>query len=318
MRHLKFILSAASILLAGALAAGFAARAVAAPRTGEVVNAGVVPIPSVLGQAADEALFYPWSLYEMQTLSPVPDWVLETLKAGDMFTSAVAFDALGVEFDPGRLLQSQMWNGGDDGSLGGSHMVFLKDFPAVLAGGVPVSLDYALSEGSPLSVSWLVRPRTEAELTEEQRQAALDKVRGDLADLLRYMCSERGEYQNNLIQLIENFGWRFSQLDMTIFYDWLQALIEVLHMQYQGSLEIQSSDASGQFIEATFFPDGSGLDLSALSLEELLALGTRYVDIQLISTPRQVVVLFSVQDSWTFGIYYDVQLERYSGFGLSS
>ena len=319
MRHLKFIVSALSILLAGALTAGFAARAVVSPQTTEAVSAGVVPIPSVLGQAADEALFYPWSLYEMQTLSPIPDEVLETLKAGDLFTSVTAFDALGVEFDPGKLLQNQMWTGGENGGLNGSYLVFLKDVPAVLTdGGVPVSLDYALSDTSPLSASWLVRPRTEADLTEQQRQAALNKVRGDLADLLRYMCGGDKEHQNDLTQLIENFGWLFSQLDMTIFFDWLQALIEVLHMQYQGSLEIRTSDEFGQIVEATFYPDPSTQDLESLSLEELLALGTRYVDIQLISTPRQVVVLFTVQGIWTFGMYYDIQLERYSGFGLSS
>lgn len=317
MRHLKFIVSALSILLAGALTAGFAARAVVSPQTGAAVSAGMVSIPSVLGQAADEALFYPWSLYEMQTLSPIPDDALKGLP-GDLLFAVAAFGAFDMELSADELIKSQRWNNGENTTLNGSTLVFLKDFPALLADGrVPVSLDYALSDGSPLSASWLVRPRTETELTEGQRQAALDRVREDLADLLRYMCGAGGEYRNDLIQIIENFGGRFSDMNLGIFLGWFEAFINILHMQYNGSLEIMSSDESGQIVEHTFFPDGSELDLPSLSLEELLALGTRYVDIQLISTPRQVVVLFICQ-AWTFGIYYDVQLERYSGFGLSS
>ena len=82
MRHVKFILSSLAILLAGAMAAGLAARSVTAPRAGEVVSAGTVPIPSVLGRTAEEVLFYPWSLYDMQTLVPLPEQV----------QSSIAFD----------------------------------------------------------------------------------------------------------------------------------------------------------------------------------------------------------------------------------
>lgn len=70
MRHVKFILSALAILLAGALAVGLAARAVVAPRAGETVSAGVVSVPPVLGQSTEEVLFYPWSLYDTLTLEP--------------------------------------------------------------------------------------------------------------------------------------------------------------------------------------------------------------------------------------------------------
>lgn len=319
MRSLKFILSALAILLAGALAAGFAARAVAAPRTGEVVNAGAVPIPSVLGQTAEEALFYPWSLYEMQALIPIPDEVLQTktLPTGDMLFAVAAFDALGVEYNADELIKSQLWNGADTPERKGAELIFLKDFPATLANGsVPVSLDYALCDTNPLSVSWLVRPRTQAELTEQQRQAALNKVREDLAGLLRYMRSWDEAYKNDLMRLIEYFGVRFADMDMTVFCDWLESVVNILHSWY-GNEEYPFSRESGQIVEDIYSP-AAPEDVSHLSLEELLALGNGAVDIQLISTPRQVVVLFSWPGSWTFGAYYDVQLERYSGFGLSS
>lgn len=318
MRNLKFAASALAILLAGAMAAGFAARAVAAPRAGEVVNAGVVSIPSVLGQTAEEALFYPWSLYEMQTLMSIPGEVLktQTLPTGDMLFAVAAFDALGVEYSAEELVKSQLWSGTDTPERKGTELIFLKDFPATLAdGGVPVSLDYALCGTNPLSVSWLVRPRTQAELTERQRQAALEKVREDLAGLLRYMRGSDRDYENDLMRLIEGFGGRFDDMDMTIFLEWLEALINILRSQY-GSVEISPFSEGGQIVEDAYFP-AAPEDVSHLSLEELLALGFN-VDIQLVSTPRQVVALFSWPGSWTFGMYYDVQLERYSGFGLSS
>ena len=319
MRNLKFTVSALAILLAGAMAAGFAARAVAAPRTGEMMNAGVVSVPSVLGQTAEEALFYPWSLYEMQTLVPIPDEVLktQTLPTGDMLFAVAAFDALGVECSAEELVKSQLWNGSDTPERKGSELIFLKDFPATLAdGGVPVSLDYALCDMNPLSVSWLVRPRTQAELTERQRQAALDQVREDLAGLLRYMRSWDEGYKNDLMRLIEDFSNRFDDMDMTIFLEWLESLVNTLHSQYS-SEELPGPVPYDPAVVSGSSPDLPEQDLSALSLEELLNLGFD-VDVQLISTPRQVVVLFSWPGFWTFGIYYDVQLERYSGFGLSS
>ena len=39
--------------------------------------------------------------------------------------------------------------------------------------------------------------------------------------------------------------------------------------------------------------------------------------IQLITTPQQIVILFDLGNSSTLGIYYDIQLERYSGCGMS-
>lgn len=319
MRNLKFVLSALAILLAGALAAGFAARAVAAPRAGEVVNAGVLPVPSVLGQTADEALFYPWSLYEMQTLSPIPNELLESPAIGNILESVAAFEVFGVECDIEKLVSGQLWNNGESTVFKGSSLVFVKDFPAALAdGGAPVSLDYALSDMNPLSVSWLVRPQAEEELTEAQRQAALDKVREDLADLLRRMNGGGGDDENDLMRLIEDFGRWFDETNMNIFRDRLESLINVLYTQYSVSVERAAFDESGRLVEETFVPIGPERDLSSLSLEELLALRNgEDVNVQLITTSRQVVILFSRRDQWTSGVYYDVQLERYSGLGLS-
>ena len=69
---LTFAALAAAILLTGAVAAGTAAQRVVAPKTGEVWSAGEVSVPTVFGQTAEEVLFYPWSLYDTQTLYPLP------------------------------------------------------------------------------------------------------------------------------------------------------------------------------------------------------------------------------------------------------
>ena len=118
------------------------------------------------------------------------------------------------------------------------------------------------------------------------------------------------------MRLIEDFGNRFDDMDMTIFLEWLESLVNILHSQYS-SEELPGPVPYDPAVVSGSSPDLPEQDLSALSLEELLNLGFD-VDVQLISTPRQVVVLFSWPGFWTFGIYYDVQLERYSGFGLSS
>ena len=39
--------------------------------------------------------------------------------------------------------------------------------------------------------------------------------------------------------------------------------------------------------------------------------------IQLVSAPSQIIVLFTSSIGITLGVYYDIQLERYSGLGVS-
>lgn len=308
MRHLKFILAAASILLAGALAAGFAARAVAAPRTGEIVNAGVVPIPSVLGQMVDEALFYPWSLYDMEELTPVPEDALMYLEG--MWYAAIGFDLLGVDCDTDKLARSQMWTGDRDSMPRNGFLAYVKDFPAMLSNGeVPVFLDYAMSTDRTMAVSCLVNPREETELTEQQRQAAMDKVKNDLAWMLWFMQSPGASYHNDLMALLESFAVRFQETDLLFGFQQLEWLLQLLHEPY-GVPERQADDLiiTGETAELQGPPP--------MSLEELLAVGCGNVDIQFVTTPRQAVLLFSA-DGLKVGVYYDVQLGQYSGLGIS-
>lgn len=298
MRNLKFVLSALAILLAGALAAGLAARAVAAPKAGEVMSAGVVSIPSVLGQTADEVLFYPWGRYDMLTLVPLPLPVeAHSWTNGELMSCVEAITSLGAEFDWEELLKSLVWNQSD---LRSADTVFLKDFPAALEDGTPVLLNYSLSMSSPLSVSWFLKSQARQEPTEEQRQAALNKVEADVEELLRYFWSPDPNIKNDLAAFIEDFGKQLNQLEVFVFYEWLTWILEMLYQQYQDISELPAGDNS------------------LLPLEELPAVleGTD-VEIQFITTPSQVVVLFSAEAGYAFGVYYDIQLERYSGLGIS-
>lgn len=175
MRNRKFAVSAAAILLAGAITAGLAARAVIAPPTGEVRSAGVVTIPTVLGQTAEEVLFYPWAVYHSESLTPIREDTLagiagigmEELEAfgpetiGDLYGITYSSDvatlllpfelpAGPVECDVPGLLEHLMWNEGQNGSSlsGGTHL-FLSDYPATLKDSqIPVTLSMAASGGS--------------------------------------------------------------------------------------------------------------------------------------------------------------------------
>lgn len=315
MKNLKFILSALAILLAGALGAGFTARTVVAPRTGEVVSAGVVGIPSVLGRTAEQVLFYPWSLYDMQALVPMSEEVQSSIASdillyvqGSLMSSVAAMDALGADFDLGLLLKDMTWNQSD---LKTADMVFLKDFPA-LDDGAPVLLSYALSFSGPQSISWLMTPREAAEPSEAQRQAALDKVKDDLAGLLWYLLYPNGAYTNDMTEFMQGFDKKFTALNLKALHERLEITI----LQVRDGMIFNYYQQTPPVAEIPW--DDLPQPSESLSLEEMMDLmnGSGF-SLQLVSTPNQIIVLFTSSVGIILGVYYDIQLERYSGLGIS-
>ncbi len=153
MRHLKFIFSALAILLAGALAAGFAARTVVSPQTGKVVSAGVVSIPSVLGQTAEEVLFYPWSLYETTPLTPFLEGEGEAQGAESFSNRYLApFSLFDVEFDElaaYRAAQYALINHNTE------FVMFLKDFPVRTEEGTSLVIHFASSAPDGGANTWI-------------------------------------------------------------------------------------------------------------------------------------------------------------------
>ena len=320
MRNSRFVLSSVCILLAGALAAGLAARAVVLPRTGETFSAGVLSVPTVLGQTAEEVLFYPWPVYDMQTLTPITDAEIEQYGPADLFTAVAAIEALGAEADMEQLIKSQQICDGRHLAAGNTGLRYVKDFPAAL-GDVPVLLNYAQSSYDSSAVSWLMQPAQEEELSEEQQQEALDKVRNDLAGLIWCILEPDRNYSNDLMVFLEDFN--MLEDSALMFYEWLTEWISLMYYQFSGSFEVPAEvwDAGSVIIEAggEYGHEPQTEREEPPPLEELLAMGQgEFVDIQFISTPRQIVLLFQLDSATTIGVYYDIQLRCYSGLGLSA
>lgn len=320
MRNSRFVLSSVCILLAGALAAGLAARAVVLPRTGETFSAGVLSVPTVLGQTAEEVLFYPWPVYDMQTLTPITDAEIEQYGPADLFTAVAAIEALGAEADMEQLIKSQQICDGRHLAAGNTGLRYVKDFPAAL-GDVPVLLNYAQSSYDSSAVSWLMQPAQEEELSEEQQQEALDKVRNDLAGLIWCILEPDRNYSNDLMVFLEDFN--MLEDSALMFYEWFTEWISLMYYQFSGSFEVPAEvwDAGSVIIEAggEYGHEPQTERAEPPPLEELLAMGQgEFVDIQFISTPRQIVLLFQLDSATTIGVYYDIQLRCYSGLGLSA
>ena len=366
MRDLKFILSAAAILLAGALAAGLTAHAVVSPKTGEVRSAGVVAIPTVLGQTAEEVLFYPWSMYDTQPLRRLTeDELLYSLgldALGDTMEdiSRVLSEADGVN-DVGHgtilpiftnfglimpisiqwngLIAALEWNLDEDGEApAAGTQIFLKDFPALagLEDQVPVTLSFAASD---TGLSFLIcsaqagtpagGERTGAPdrgdpgpqagaFSEEERAAALELVANDLLALFSpgYIYAEErdpgGAEEGPPADdgAADPPGLALYRLIRTFF-------------DYNADLGLGSLKPIGEFLfdrawmasmvgiaPETYGPDSIDEFLSAIET----ATGW---NIQLITTQRQILALFTQPGGAVFGVYYDIGLGRYSGIGVS-
>ena len=167
------------------MAAGFAARTVVSPQTGEVVSAGVVSIPSVLGQTAEEMLFYPWSLYETAPLTSFLEGEGEAQGAESFSNRYLApFSLFDVELDglaAYHAAQYALINRNTE------FVMFLKDFPVRTEEGTSLVIHFASSApdgGANTSISYLVRPQNPEVITMEQQEQALERVKADLRELL--------------------------------------------------------------------------------------------------------------------------------------
>ena len=344
MRNLKFAVSAAAILLVGAMAVGLAARAVVSPRVGEVRSAGVAAIPTVLGQTAEEVLFYPWSMYDTQPLRHptedellwgdrldawhtglaeifFPNWRVLLLEGFRLITFAdfppdemfptLEWSGSGQEsgpfadISPDEILSALEWNVNEYGSSPsyGTH-IFLKDFPAAARLGkegteTPVTLNFAMGTGHEASVSFLIKPALSRELTMEDQAAALDRVEQDL----RLMLLPADPSYSGLYWLLQIFHYSCSWSDVMpgnpiglFLQDW-PMLAEWMDEWIDRALE----------------------DPYKVPMEELLSVGEQFGlwNIQIITTPQQIVVLFTGNSGAVFGVYYDIQLGCYSGIGLT-
>ena len=323
MRRVKFILCVGAILLAGAAAAGVAARSVVEPHEGEVRSAGVVTVPTVLGQTAEELLFYPWSMYDTQPLrKPTEEDLIYGLGLwvyGDSLEEVTwrmnegerarieeerrifldLFPLLGpLEIQWRDLFEALEWNVGQDGQEPtAGRQIFLKDFPAVLNVGeeAPVVVSFAESVASyEQSVSILMRPAEMRDITEEEQAAALKKVEREVRTLLTEEEPEGIGLYGLLWAFAEHRGGTGSALE------------QFMETRRENALVLGDMMAEG-------------LPTEELSMEEFLSvadmMGTD--TIQIITTQQEIVVLFALDRGNVIGAYYDIQLDCWSGVGLT-
>lgn len=301
-RHGLFVLLAAVILLAGALAAGVAAWAVVKPKTGEVRSAGVVSVPTVLGQTADEVLFYPWSVYSMEErFNIVEKW------EQDFDVDLLSFlpemcAVLGMEEMDQAAFYQEM-----EANAQGSHL-YVRNLPCQLTSGTAATMNFALSEGDSYCWSAVISPERPEELGQAQQEAALEQVKADLAEfLLRSWDDGIGPDLFLVHDLI-----RFNMGEM--FCEPIAAL--------RSSIEGFVSEAFGIGVPEEL-PEEDALSardrIGIGTLEEVIEEFTACTgwSVQLITTPSQVVAVMS-RGSMVVGIYYDIQLEQYSGYGIQN
>lgn len=329
MNKFKFMLLSACILLAGALAAGFAARAVVLPRTGETFSAGARNVPSVLGQTAEEVLFYPWSMYEIQTLSPITSLLEEedqeqaVEEMAESFSRRFlsAFSLFGADFDELAAYSAvQYANAGRGQSL----LLFLKDFHARTGDGTRIFLSFALSESGPSTISYLIRPQNPDAINEEQQEQALERVKADLKNLLT--TPEELQFMMNMLNdpdLSYEFMTDGSETEYATAYGELygpDSAMILLLARYCNLARTVSIDFASTALIAQLILQANTIDPfdSETALDDILArLDTYGLQIQIVSTPDQVIVLFTYSSAAMLGVYYDIQLDRYSGIGLS-
>ena len=341
MRDLKFILSAAAILLTGAIAAGLIAYAVVSPQTGEVQSAGVVTIPTVLGQTAEEVLFYPWSMYDTQPLRHLTDdELLDALgldsfgntmeEVNQVLSKADYMDDFGLRFFTNFGLMMPLsirWDGlvaalecnldANGNAPAAGPQMFLKDYPA-LAGQedqVPVTLSFAASGGS---LSFLIRPAQAGTFTEEEQTAALERVENDLLALFSNVAVYTSELADGAS------GWLSSE-DAGIDYASGLALRRIIQtfFDYNARSGAGSVELISDFLVSRSWVTEKGWlapeDFETASIDEFLSAVESVVDwnIQIVTTQQQILVLFTRPGGAVFGVYYDIQLGCYSGIGIN-
>lgn len=341
MRKPTFLLIVIAILLAGAMTAGFAAYTVVAPKTGKVVSAGPVSIPTVLGQSAEEVLFYPWSMYDtmalrtltdeelfydmnlfslfpdIQDISDIDDVMEMFDEYPELFDKYMESDQLyyglhsflpELSYSHNDLIHSLMCNDMQKLGYSGFQFLFLKDFPAVLKeSNVPVTMNMSFSNDMRIAFSFLLKPQNPEEIAEEDLLHAKEKVEQDLRDLFLQGTAHEPEpkesksksatkkenlpvpsFESELAGVLNGFG----EIDPVS--NFLNDTVLITDMIYQ------------------MWPDPEQVPMNQL----LGAIPSTGWSIQMIDTQQQIVLQFSYMGA-VFGLYYDVQLGMYSGFGMT-
>ena len=296
----------------------------------------MVTIPTVLGQTAEEVLFYPWSMYDTQPLRPLTDDELlhalglealgATMEEVDrVLSEAVSIDDFGFRFFTNfglimplsikwdGLITALEWNLGEDGGApAAGPQMFLKDYPALagLEDQVPVTLSFAASDAS---LSFLIRPAQAGTFTEEEQTAALERVENDL--LMLFSSAHAAELWDSAAEGLpaedgDPPGLALRRIIQTFF-------------DYNARFGFGSVEPIGDFLVDRSWVAEMGWpapeDFESALIDEFLSAVESVVDwnIQIITTQQQILVLFTRPGGAVFGVYYDIRLGCYSGIGVS-
>lgn len=353
MKRSLFPILTVGILLAGALIGTAAIRSLIAPPVGEIISAGVQNVPSIPGLTADQLLFHPWDSYALEKCSPMTEAFLAD-PYSDLNQAMYALipsaieqaednpEALLEQFLPVVMLPSDWdlqyeqtdleahmeWSTDNNGR---EFHVFLTDLPAKLsrdASNTDITLSCGIScpRTSVNGFSMVAQPAQAVSVSDEARQAALDKVDSDLYDLfqIRQVCESLyyGEADSSNLTLTYASPTDVLFLAPSLVAESWEAYFRhpsglgpyLLHLQdaTSGSLDLISSLMESCLL--TLDDVSTDLDLDAMldRLEELQGWS-----VQRISTPTQIALLFHNPYIGTIGFYYDITLACYTGMGFS-
>lgn len=337
---LLFLSLTAGILLAGALITGLAAWAVVAPRPGLLAEQPTPVIPTALGQTAEEVLFPPWQWYDILERKSISGQAMMEYRNINSEYMLYYFEGLGVQTDPNaeRTLELAMEWTVEDGQT--PSCLFLRSYPAVLGGGRPVLLQFASMQrvsggfSGEHSFSFLVEPADPQPQSAQRQAEALEKVRQDLKAYL--MQGEAADFAPLLARLIHpdyyyDMGYEAGSFPVDEngmeFFLAEELLLSPINREMLPNIPLIEPFELMNAVENLGIYIGVGRDLAGaispggdpalLSLDDFIEAQNDYgtYTIQLVTTPRQIVLLLTLNNAIT-GIYYDIQLGQYSGLGI--
>ena len=303
----------------------------------------MVTIPTVLGQTAEEVLFYPWSMYDTQLLRNLTDdelldnLGLDTLGATmeevnhvllelddingvgygtalQIFTNFGLIMPLSIQWD--GLITALEWNLDEDGGApAAGGQIFLKDFPARTGREeqTPVTLSFAASDDG--SLSFLIRLVQAGTFTGEEQTAALERVENDLLAL--FSAADAAELWNSAADELPAEDGAADPPGLA-----LRRIIQTF-FDYNARLGLGSVEPIGDFlvdrswVAEMAWPAPEDFELD--SIDEFLSAVESTVgwNIQIVTTQQQILLLFTRPGGAVFGVYYDIRLGCYSGIGVS-
>lgn len=307
--NLKFVFGTCAVLIAGALLVSQAAAVVSRPPAEQTFSSGERSVPALLGQDAEEIVFSPWTKYDMDDRIPYPfsDWQMftsEETSEQEWVIRAVseAFavcEAMGITLDQQEAV-GQMECSRD------LARVYLKNMN--LGAGENLTFAAGKTTGKGNQDFSLVVSGSHGKEDDAASQTALQKVKDDLRNLILSLPDMPDLPPEALLSALKE-----TDNGLGIF---LASLADADQQRFlTGSL----FDLVTTLNPMTGWSPSDGSDLSSLTLEEIISYiqTSASVSLQILTLPSQILILYSLSDGRTIGIYYDSELAMYSGIAVN-